>query len=98
MRDFDTVCPITLILHHILNILSNGEVEEEFNMELTLKKIWLTLEDNTFTFSNKDKISSFYYSIEVTTDPKINFYFLFLKTKIFILEVHLWVIFLMMQL
>ena len=66
--EFTTVCPISTNTSPYLNILSNGEVEEELQYGIDFKEDMINFRDNTFAFSNNDKISSFYYSIEVITD------------------------------
>lgn len=66
--EFDTVCPISTNTSPYLNILSNGEVEEELQYGVDFKEDMINFRGNTFTFSSNDKVSSFYYSIEVITN------------------------------
>ena len=66
-KDFDTICPVYTNTTPYLKILSNGEVEEELQYGIDFKEDMINFRGNTFTFSNKDKISSFFLSIEVTT-------------------------------
>ena len=66
-KDFDTICPVYTNTTPYLKILSNGEVEEELQYGVDFKEDMINFRGNTFTFSNKDKISSFFLSIEVIT-------------------------------
>lgn len=66
-KDFNTICPVSTDTTPYLKITSNGEVEEELQYGIDFKEDMINFRENTFTFSNKDKISSFYLSIEVTT-------------------------------
>ena len=66
-KDFNTICPISTDTTPYLKIMSNGKVEEELQYGVDFKEDMINFRGNTFTFSNKDKISSFYLSIEVTT-------------------------------
>ena len=65
--DFDTICPVATNTTPYLKIMSNGNTEEELQYGVDFKEDMINFRGNTFTFSNKDKISSFYLSIEVTT-------------------------------
>ena len=66
-KDFDTICPVYTNTTPYLKILSNGEVEEELQYGVDFKEDMINFRGNTFTFSNKDKMFSFFLSIEVTT-------------------------------
>ena len=66
-QNFNTICPVITNTSPYLKIESNGEIEEELKYGVDFKEDMINFRGNTFTFSNKDKISSFYLSIEVTT-------------------------------
>ena len=64
-QDFNTICPVTTNTSPYLKIEYNGDTEEELQYGVDFKEDMINFRGNTFTFSNKDKISSFYLSIEV---------------------------------
>lgn len=77
-KDFNTVCPVSTNTEPYLQILSDGIVEEKLQYGVDFKEDMINFRGNTFTFSNKDKISTFFLSIEVTTQ---NNKFLFFVPK-----------------
>ena len=77
-KDFNTVCPVSTNTEPYLQILSDGFVEEELKYGVDFKEDMINFRGNTFTFSNKDKISTFFLSIEVTTQN--NKFLFFIKT------------------
>lgn len=65
--NFTTICPIPTNTNPYLKILSNGEVVEEFKYGVDFKEDLINFKNNTFSFSNSDKVSSFMSAIEVVT-------------------------------
>lgn len=65
-EDFDTICPINTNTSPFIKILNNGEIQEELQYGVDFKEDMLNFKNDSFLFSNKDKVNIYNYSIEVT--------------------------------
>ncbi|MDY3359553.1 MAG: M28 family metallopeptidase [Clostridium celatum] len=73
-EDFVTTCPVNTNTSPYLKILSNDE-EEELQYGVDFKEDMINFRNNTFSFSNKDTITSYSSFIEVKcSDGKFLFY------------------------
>ena len=65
IQSFNTICPVSTNTSPYLKIESNGEIEEELKYGVDFKEDMINFKNNTFTFSNKDKVNSYLAYMEV---------------------------------
>lgn len=74
-QDFNTICPVVTDTSPYLKIESNGEIEEELKYGIDFKEDMINFKNNTFSFSNSDKINTYLSYMEVTcTDGQFLIY------------------------
>lgn len=66
IQSFNTICPVSTNTSPYLKIESNGELEEELKYGVDFKEDMINFKNNTFSFSNSDKINSYLAYMEVT--------------------------------
>ena len=65
-QTFNTICPVITNTSPYLKIESNGEIEEELKYGVDFKEDMINFKNNTFTFSNADKVNSYLAYMEVS--------------------------------
>lgn len=66
IQSFNTICPVSTNTSPYLKIESNGEIEDELKYGVDFKEDMINFKNNTFSFSNADKINSYLAYMEVT--------------------------------